>query len=350
MQGKGKGRIVTDATKAKISAGMKGKRKGRIVTAATRQKMSAGMKGKGKGRIVTAATRQKMSDAKKKMWEKRREEKRVKYKGPGGSMSEETNTPVDSEVVLIKKEPCSDHNADSDLNVTGSSKFNREINNTLPILQNPADETQSLLFESEGEIALMKVSEWGFLKSYLDGLAQPQIKNIKSKIKKSMCEWITLNEKNRMEYTKRLDEIYEITTPIEIGPDRGRSAFAKREIKKFEVLGPYAGTLCKNKDLSQAERKQGPRKISEYLFATSSSHRAINGFSSGNVLSLVNTAQLGNFKKIGENNICVVLFGKNINFYVANKDIHKGEEFLVNYGPLYASEIKKEPQEMDLNG
>lgn len=82
-------------------------------------------------------------------------------------------------------------------------------------------------------------------------------------------------------------------------------------------------------------RSQGSYKALSYLFATRSSKRAIDGFSSGNVTSLTNTSQLQDFPAWKQNNVAPILFGKNLIFYVTTDAIAKGEEFLVDYGPDY---------------
>ncbi len=251
-------------------------------------------------------------------------------------------TSSDREILSIKEEP-NLNNKDSDCAILDSSTVTRKIDDTLPVLQKPEDKTQSLLYQAEGEIENIKVSKWGYLnKRYLNGTTSEK-KKIHDTIQNSMREWLILSEEKRTEYTNRLRDIYKISTPIDIGSFRGESAFAKRDIKAFEVLGPYSGVLHDGeKTFSQVKRQHGPRNISAYLFETSSSHRFVDGFNSGNQLSLVNTAQLGDGIKIGANNISVVLFGKNINFYVANRNIPEGEEFFINYGPHYNFTIKDE--------
>ncbi len=145
-----------------------------------------------------------------------------------------------------------------------------------------------------------------------------------------------------------MDDIYTVIIPIDFGAARGLSTFAKRKIKQFEVLGPYAGVLREGeKDFKQGMRKIGKRNFSAYLFGTISEHRAIDAFGSGNTLSLVNTGQLGKGERIEDNNTSAVQIGKSLIFYVANRDIDKGEEFFVDYGPIYDCEIKQEPTETE---
>ncbi len=312
--------------------------KGHTVSDATRKKISETYK----GHTVSDATREKMSKAQKERRRKSRGEETKKNPDDIIHSVLPDKTSSDREILSIKEEP-NLNNKDSDCAILDSSTVTRKIDDTLPVLQKPEDKTQSLLYQAEGEIENIKVSKWGYLnKRYLNGTTSEK-KKIHDTIKNSMREWLILSEEKRTEYTNRLRDIYKISTPIDIGPFRGESAFAKRDIKAFEVLGPYSGVLHDGEEtFSQVKRQHGPRNISAYLFETSSSHRFVDGFNSGNQLSLVNTAQLGDDIKIGANNISVVLFGKNINFYVANKNIPEGEEFFINYGPHYNFTIKNE--------
>ncbi len=258
-----------------------------------------------------------------------------------------------NEVLFIKKEP-----------------FTHIIDRTLPVLQNPKDNTQSLLLEREGKIGSIKVTCWCGLHKYLDEattltkkqsttskirkLTTSEKNAIKDKMKDSMREWLTLSEEDRSEYYNRLDAIYKIAIPLDMGINRGSSTFAKRDIKQFEVLGPYAGVLREGEEgFLDGRRQYGVRRYSEYLFATNSDLRGVDGFQSGNHLRYVNTGQFGDCEKIGDNNICGVRFGKNLTFYVANRDIEKEAEFFVSYGLNYDpnraltadSEIKTESPE-----
>ena len=101
----------------------------------------------------------------------------------------------------------------------------RKINDNLPILQDPKDPEKSVLLQEEGPIDEIKCANWGSFR-YLS-------KRQKQKITDKVRCWLRLNEFNRAEYTKKLNEMLQVTYPIDEGPDRGYSVFTKKALKRF---------------------------------------------------------------------------------------------------------------------
>ena len=214
-----------------------------------------------------------------------------------------------------------------ELQIIGSFRVTHEINNTLPILQDPNDPTHSLLYEVEGSIDQIKISRYGGVK-----LSTSQKKQILEEVK----QWIRFIENDRKVYQQKFEELFEISIPIEIGPDRGRSVYAKRNIRRFEVVGPYAGILQRSEEeFRRSIRQKGSYNVLSYLFGTRSKHRIVDGFNTSNTTSLINTGQLQGDPIWNDNNLVIIQVGKNLNFYVAKLDIAQGEELLVDYGTNY---------------
>ena len=192
----------------------------------------------------------------------------------------------------IKTEPV-EVEYERDLHIMGTSKEVHDFNNNLPILQDPQIPSKSMLNEYEGSINEIKIYNYGECGPNLTKL---QKKNMLSEVK----EWLTMNENDIDSYAKKLKESFEVMTPIDLGPDRGRSVYANKEFKKYEVVGPYAGSLLKDdQQFSKKFRSDGTKPTLEYLFATRSQNRAVSGFKTGNVLSLINTGKLQGGRRVG---------------------------------------------------
>jgi SET domain-containing protein len=130
--------------------------------------------------------------------------------------------------------------------------------------------------------------------------------------------------------------LLEVAIPLDEGPNRGLSVFANKDIPQYTVVCPYAGVLHSNEQSLEASiRKNGSQPVLSYLFATRSSHRVVDAVNTGNVASLVNTSQLGDQTAFKENNVIPIVFGKNLVFYIVLRDLKKGEELLIDYGPTY---------------
>jgi hypothetical protein len=210
-----------------------------------------------------------------------------------------------------------------------SSSLPHQVDNTLPILQDPKNPRLSLTHALEGPIDDIRIAHWNGL---LDGLDNASKKNVSSQIKESIKDWL----RTEGQHQSRFDQTLEVFTALDDGPNRGASVWARRDIAKFEVLGPYAGKFHESDaSLFQEIRKQGSRAVLTYLFGTRSGNRSVSGLHTGNTLSLINTSQLGNEPAWKSNNVISIAAGKNLTFYVALEDISKGDELLMDYGLLY---------------
>ena len=205
-----------------------------------------------------------------------------------------------------------------------------QVDNSLPILQDPKDPTISLTRSLEGPIDDIRIAYWNGL---LDGLDSGTKARVSAQIKTSIKEWL----RTERQHQSRFDEILEVLTPLDDGgPSRGASVWARRDIAQYEVLGPYAGKYhASEASLFEEQRKQGSRAVLTYLFGTRSGERTVSGLHTGNSLSLINTSQLGNGPAWQSNNVVSISVGKNLTFYVALRDIKQGEELLLDYGPFY---------------
>ena len=205
-----------------------------------------------------------------------------------------------------------------------------QIDNTLPILQDPANPRLSLTQALEGPIDDIRIAYWN---GVLDGLDSATKARVSAQIKESIKDWL----RTEGQHQSRFEEAMEVVTPLDDGgPARGASVWARRDIPQYEVLGPYAGKYHPDEaSLFEEQRKQGSRAVMTYLFGTRSGTRTVSGLHTGNTLSLINTSQLGDGPAWRSNNVVSISVGKNLTFYVALKDIKKGEELLLDYGPFY---------------
>lgn len=225
-----------------------------------------------------------------------------------------------SDVVVIKVEPDASAPLPS-----------HQIDNTLPILQDPTNPRRSLTQSLEGPIDDIRIAHWN---GVLEGLDSATKTRVSAQIKASIKDWL----RTEGQHQSRFDEAMEVVTALDDGgPARGASVWARRDIPQFEVLGPYAGKYHADEgSLFQEQRKQGSRAVLTYLFGTRSGTRTVSGLHTGNSLSLINTSQLRNGPVWKSNNVVSISVGKNLTFYVALKDIKKGDELLLDYGPFYA--------------
>ena len=205
-----------------------------------------------------------------------------------------------------------------------------QVDNSLPILQDPRDPKISMTLALEGPIDEIRISHWNGL---LDGLGSAEKKTVAERIKASIKDWL----RNEGQHGTKFDEALEVITPLDDGgPARGASVWARRDIPQFEVLGPYSGKYhASEASLFEEQRKQGSRAVLTYLFGTRSGTRSVSALNTGNTLSLVNTSQLRNGPAWQSNNVASISVGKNLTFYVSLKDIKAGDELLLDYGPYY---------------
>lgn len=213
----------------------------------------------------------------------------------------------------------------------GSRPLRRhQIDNTLPILQDPANPRLSLTRSLEGPIDEIRIAYWNGL---LDGLDSATKERVSTQIKASIKDWL----RTEGQHQSRFDECLKVVAAMDDdGPARGACVCARRDIPQFEVLGPYAGKYHPSEaSLFQEQRKQGSEAVLTYIFGTRSGRRTVSGLHTGNTLSLINTSQLKNGPVWKSNNVTSISVGKNLTFYVALSDIKKGDELLLDYGPFY---------------
>lgn len=224
-----------------------------------------------------------------------------------------------SDIVIIKRDPD-----------VYAPLPRHQIDNTLPILQDPANPRLGLTQALEGPIDEIRIAHWN---GVLDGLDSASKARVSAQIKASIKDWL----RTEGQHQSRFDEAMEVVTALDDGgPARGASVWARRDIAQFEVLGPYAGKFHADEaSLFQEQRKQGSRAVLTYLFGTRSGVRTVSGLHTGNTLSLINTSQLRNGPVWKSDNVVSIAVGKNLTFYVALKDIKKGDELLLDYGPFY---------------
>lgn len=205
-----------------------------------------------------------------------------------------------------------------------------QVDNTLPILQDPANPRLSLTRSLEGPIEKIRIAYWNGL---LDGLDSATKTRVSTQIKASIKDWL----RTEGQHQSRFDECVEVITALDDGgPARGASVWARRDIAQFEVLGPYAGKYHPSEaSLFQEQRKQGSEAVLTYIFGTRSGERTVSGLHTGNTLSLINTSQLKSGPVWKSNNVISIAVGKNLTFYVALSDIKKGDELLLDYGAFY---------------
>ena len=220
----------------------------------------------------------------------------------------------------------------------------REINNDSPILRDAENFYKSILVQEEGDIKQIKISGWFYVNTLIQSLPKSDRQRVRLEIRKNIRIWLHAEG----QHTDLFNALMEARLPEgDDGPARGKTVYAKRDIKQFEVLGPYAGILHTSEDSLQKEkRKIGEKLVLSYLWEPYATDRTVSGFQQGNMLSLINTSQLSNSSPVWKhNNVGVIWVGKNLIFYVALENIEKGEELLVDYGGTYnptGNDIKQE--------
>ncbi|MFL9964300.1 hypothetical protein PQR02_25190, partial [Paraburkholderia sediminicola] len=210
-----------------------------------------------------------------------------------------------------------------------------EIEDNGPILRDPADPTRSVLQEAEGTIDSIAVTRWAELRDELAKLPASEQKRVKQEILREVHEWL----KSEGNHKGKFEDLVDLSIPLDDGPYRGMSVYARRDIRQFEVIGPYAGVLHDtDASLGEEMAKLGDENVLTYLWATNSGQRSVSAFTHGNTLSLINTGRLpGVSAEVPpkENNLGAIRVGKNLTFYVALKEIKAGDELFVSYGEEY---------------
>lgn len=205
----------------------------------------------------------------------------------------------------------------------------RTLDDNGPILRNPARPSESMMGLAERPVDELRVTHWGGLQA--DGAT-------KLRINEEIRQWL----RDEGNHAVRFARMLYVMRPLDDGPERGDSVFAKVNLPPWTLLGPYAGILhddTQSNSLSAERRAYGTSNVHRYTFQTGSVQRLVSAYASGNVLSLINTATLAGYAPIAgkNNNVSCIRAGKNITFYVTNTFIPEGEELFIDYGPDYES-------------
>lgn len=207
-----------------------------------------------------------------------------------------------------------------------------QIDDNLPILQHPDDNTLSVLVQAEGNIDALKVTHWNELLDVFAGMPRHEQAVVKKNILASAQAWLRTEGHHRSAFQALVYPAQDLAE----GPERGMSIFARQPIAKFQVVGPYSGVLHASiESLHREMERVGAANVNTYLWETRSSRRVVSGFGHGNTLSLINTGQLPGHALWRENNLTAIRVGKNLIFYVAMRDIAQDEELLVSYGESF---------------
>lgn len=111
---------------------------------------------------------------------------------------------------------------------------------------------------------------------------------------------------------------------------------AKRDIERFEVLGPYTGKL--HLDDSSLQREildKGAAAVTTFLYDTNTAGATLSAHGNSNLLSLTNAPKAPGQPLIGPENVGAINVGKYMVFLVAWDNIPAGKELLLDYGPNY---------------
>jgi hypothetical protein len=164
-----------------------------------------------------------------------------------------------------------------------------EIDDNGPILRSPADPARSVLQEAEGPIDRIAVTNWTDLREEFANLPASEQKRVKQEIVREVHEWL----RSEGNHKGKFEDLIDLRIPLDDGPNRGMSAYARRDIRQFEVIGPCAGVLHDTDASLAAEMaKLGDERVLTYLWSTISGRRSVSAFTHGNTLSLINTSQL----------------------------------------------------------
>jgi len=238
------------------------------------------------------------------------------------------------------------------------------VDNSLPILHDGGDPPRSLTLEAESvsnanDIPATSV-RWLELNSELNNMPPSGSAAIRAALIAEFRRQIT-NERSLAADMERIMETRQAsyTSPDGERVSLGNGVFnpGPGQVKKFTVLGPFAGKFEDTPQaISQAQRQLGTVRTASHSWATrlSNPSRGVNGFKKGNILRNLNTAKLGDAPAVGDNNVAIVKFGKNLIFYVTIKDVDPDAQYFVNYGTAYnpheltgGQRVKTEPLDQE---
>ena len=172
--------------------------------------------------------------------------------------------------------------------------------------------------------------------NFFDEFTGLQYIEVKEAATKSIRQWIS-DEGN---HHRKLSRLLEVKEPTD-GPSRGKSVFAKTDIKRFDVLGPYTGKLHVTEASVNTEiLEKSEKAVATFLFQTNTKGASISGHGNSNMLSLINAVKVPGIKDIGVENVGSLCVGKYMVFMVAWRDIPAGTELLMDYGKSYWKHMK----------
>ncbi|MDE1211503.1 SET domain-containing protein-lysine N-methyltransferase, partial [Vibrio aestuarianus] len=229
------------------------------------------------------------------------------------------------------------------------------IDNGAPILRKSTNPSQSAIALTEDSIKSLSVAQYGAeLKKALNSVSNVGKRSETKSAIAGQCKDF-LKKSMEGQHAAWINSWADTAVPVDDGPLRGQSVFAKRDIKEFEVLGAYSGILHEDeRSLASVIRKKGSVPVLTYLWSTQSKKRNIDASQYANSLAAINTAHLPSNKPqeifAKHNNLDCVRFGPNYVFYVALRNINQGEELLIDYGADYDPlQIKKESMDDSIN-
>lgn len=220
-----------------------------------------------------------------------------------------------------------------------------QINNNAPILQHHlTGETLT----GEANTLHASSTSWMALRPFLSAHSQSEQRQIKRSIMEQVKEWV----RTEGHHQQRFNEMLEVAMNIDDTTPRGTSVFAKQAIPAFTVIGPYSGILLPDHEaLEQLAKQYGHNNIQTYLYQAGPAtgpyrDRAISAFRSGNVLSLINDAELSepildHNGQVIKNNIAPIRIDNKI-FLVSVTDILPEQELFLDYGEAYQAHFKRQ--------
>ena len=219
------------------------------------------------------------------------------------------------------------------------------INNNAPILQH---HLTGQTLTGEADHLHVSNTSWIALRPFLTMHSQSIQQKIKYSLIDQAKEWV----RTEGHHQQRFDEMLAVAINIDETISRGTSVFAKKMIPAFTMIGPYSGTLLPDQDaLEQLKKRHGHNNIQTYLYQAGPAtgpyrDRTISAFKSGNVLSLINDAELSEpildrNGQVLKNNIAAILIDNKI-FLVSVSDILPEQELFLDYGEEYQAHFKKQ--------
>lgn len=185
-------------------------------------------------------------------------------------------------------------------------------------------------------------------------------------LKQQIGHFLKLNAHERVAYMNHTTDIRKVTTEDcrggkcdkELVGHRG--LFAAKDLKPLTILGIYSGVFLQSEqDMRALEKKIDSFSISDYLFRVAEEYEwpKISAFQYGNRLTMVNAATnyAGGISKgleeVNKRLSVMLAFGKSkecpfpeigqndthpdILFFITCKDVAKGDQLMIDYGPVY---------------